>query len=131
MLAAGWRAVHYVSAGIYEESGDRKAERGDVPHADLRRADDGNALADAEAWSGAFSSGEGEESRRQNSGERGDWRRSGDGAFRDAADSAGPRRDDVCGLPAARTSRDGDLRDQRSGGARERGDCTGGPRQSE
>src|SRR6267378_8072216 len=129
MLATGWRAVHYVSTGVYEESGDGEAERGNVPHADLRRADDRHALANTKAWGGAFSSGEGEESRRQNSGECGDWRRSGDGAFRDAADSAGPRRDDVCWLLAARTSRDDDLRDQRPGGARQRGDCAGGLRE--
>jgi len=50
-----------------EESGDRQTKRGDVPHAGLRRADDGNALADAETRSGAFSASESEESRRENS----------------------------------------------------------------
>src|SRR5437762_8942480 len=36
---------HHVSAGVYEESGDGEAERGNVPHADLRRAHDGNLHA--------------------------------------------------------------------------------------
>src|SRR6266436_6241608 len=102
MLAAGWRTIHNVSAGVYEESGDREAERGDVPDADLRRAHHGNALADAEAWGGTFSAGEGEEPRRQNSGERGDWGRSSHSAGGDAADSAGPGRNDVRGISAAR-----------------------------
>jgi len=89
-------AVHHISFGVYEESGDRKAKCRDVPHAGLRRADDGDALADAEARGGTFPRGESEESRRQDSCERGDWRRPGDGASGDAADSSGPRRDDVC-----------------------------------
>src|SRR5437879_10285116 len=87
MLAARRRAVHYVSAGVHEESRDGEAERGDVPHAGLRRAHDGNALANAKAWSRTFPASESEESRRENSGQRGDWRRSGDGALRDAANS--------------------------------------------
>src|SRR5260370_7622350 len=82
MLAAGWRSIYYVSVGIHEESGDGEAKCGDVPHAGVRRADDRNALADAKAWGGAFSASEGEESRRQNPGKRGDWRRSGTGAAR-------------------------------------------------
>src|SRR5207248_11796527 len=105
MLAAGWRTVHYFSAGVYEEPGDGKAERGDVPHAGLRRADNGHALANAKARSGTFSTRASERSRRQNSRERGDWRRSGDGAFRDAADSAGLGRDDVRRILAAGTYR--------------------------
>src|SRR6266446_8747185 len=101
MLAAGWRALHHISFGIYKESRDRETKCRDVPDAGLRRADDGNALADAETRSGAFSASQGEESRRQNSSERGDWRRSGDGTGGDAADSTGPRRDDVCRVLAA------------------------------
>src|SRR5258708_37197444 len=112
MLAAGWRTIHHISAGVYEESGDGEAERGDVPDAGLRRADDGNALADAETWGGTFSTSASEESRRQNSRERGDWRRSSNGAGRNAADSTGPRRNDVCRVPAARAGGDGDLRDE-------------------
>src|SRR5438477_12305748 len=112
MLAARRRAFHYVSAGVHEESGDGEAERGDVPHAGLRRAHDGNALANAKAWSRAFPASEGPESRRENPRERCDWRRSGDGAFGDAADSAGPGRNDVRRILAAGTSRDGDVRDQ-------------------
>src|SRR5229473_6977979 len=110
MLAAGWGTLHYLSTGVYEKSRDGQTECRDVPDAGLRRADDRNALADAEARGGAFSASEGEESRRQNSGKRGDWGRSGDGAGGNAADSAGPRRDDVCGLLAARAGGNGDLR---------------------
>jgi len=90
MLAAGWRAVHYISAGVYEESGDREAERGDVPDAGLRRADDGNALADAETRGGTFSAGAGEKSRGENSRKCSDWSRPGHDVGRNAADSAGP-----------------------------------------
>src|SRR5215472_9638575 len=35
MLAAGWWAIHHVSPGVHEESGDREAQRGNVPDADL------------------------------------------------------------------------------------------------
>src|SRR5437667_4867008 len=115
MLAAGWRALHHISFCVYKESRDRETECGDLPDAGLRRADDGNALADAETRSGAFSASEGEESRRQNSSMRGDWRRSGDGTGGNAANSTGPRRNDVRGLLAARAGGDCALRGQPPG----------------
>src|SRR5256885_8853232 len=58
MLAAGWRTLHHISFGVYNESRDRETKCRDVPDAGLRRADDGNALADAETRSGAFSASE-------------------------------------------------------------------------
>src|SRR5260370_39610667 len=96
MLAAGWRTSHYVSGGVYEEYGNREAKRGNVPDAGLRRAHHGDALAEAEAWSRTFSAGEGKKPGRQDSSERGDWGRSGDGAGGDVADTARPGRNDVC-----------------------------------
>src|SRR2546423_15090303 len=131
MLAPGWRALHHISFGVYEESGERKAKCWDVPDAGLRRADDGNALADAETRSGTFSASASEESRSKDSSKRSDWRRSGNGAGRDAADSTGPRRDDVRRILAARACGNGALRDKRFRGACECGDCGGGLRQSE
>src|SRR6267154_2394232 len=125
MLAAGWRAVHYVSAGVYEESGDWEAKCRYVPHAGLRRTDDGNALANAKAWSRAFSSSSGKESRGKNSRERSDRCRSGDSAGRDVADPAGPRRDDVRRILAARAGGDGALRDERLGSAGQLRNCAG------
>src|SRR5882672_4069879 len=112
MLAAGWRTLYHVSTRIYQESGNGEAQRGDVPHASLRRADDWNALANAETWRGAFSAGAGRESGRAHPRSSGDRRRAGDGAVRHAADSAGPRRNDVRWLLAARARGDGDLRDE-------------------
>src|SRR5271163_1565174 len=102
MLAAGWRTVHYVSVGVYEESGDGEAQRGDVPHAGVRRANHRNALADAETWGGAFSCGAGGESGGADCGIRGNWSGPGHGAGGDAADSAGFRRNDVRGIFAER-----------------------------
>src|SRR5260370_18424425 len=96
MLAAGWRTIHYVSAGVYEESGNREAKRGNVPDAGLRRAHHGDALADAEAWSRTFSASEGKKPGRQNSSERGDWGRSGDGAGGGVVATPRPGRKDVC-----------------------------------
>src|ERR1700738_3576962 len=95
MLAAGWREIHHVFAGVHAESGNREAERGHVPHADLRRADDRHALADAEAWRGTLPARAAEKSRRENCGERGDWFRPGNDTGRDSADSARPGRNDV------------------------------------
>src|SRR5260370_14256642 len=96
MLAAGWRTVHHVPTGVYKESGDGEAECRDVPHAGLRRADDGNALADAETRGRAFSASASEKSRGQDSGERGYWGRSGDGVGGDAAATAGLACDSAC-----------------------------------
>src|SRR5689334_12679976 len=112
MLATGCRAVHHVSAGIYEESRNRKTQRGDVPDADLRRADHGDALADTEARRGAFPARAREESGGADSRERSDWDGPCDGTGGDAADSAGPRRNDVCGLFAARSGGNGALPDE-------------------
>ena len=39
VLAAGWRTLYYVSVGVHEKSGDRKAQRGDVSHAGLRSSE--------------------------------------------------------------------------------------------
>src|SRR5579859_1982100 len=112
MLAAGRRAVYYVSAGVHEKSGDGEAERWNVPDAGVRRADDGNALADAEAWRGTFSASAREKSGGKNCGERGDWRGPGDDAGGDAADSAGFGRDDVRGIFAARAGGNGGVRNK-------------------
>src|SRR6266436_6379260 len=125
MLAAGWRPVHHVSAGVYAQSGDREAQRGDVSHAGVRPADHGDALADAEAWRGAFSSRSGGESGWTDTGGGGDWGGSGNGAGGDAADSTGFGRDDVRGIFAAGLGGDGPVRDERSGSAGERGGCGG------
>ena len=67
----------------------------------------GHALADAKARRGTFPPSAGGESGRAHSCERGDWSRSGDGAIRDAADSAGSGRNDVRGISAARAGGDG------------------------
>src|SRR5258708_6098509 len=107
MLATGWRTIHYLSAGVHEKSGEWQAQCGDVPDAGVRRADDGNALADAKTWSGTFSAGAREKSRGKNSGECGDWVRSSDNAVGNVADSAGPGRNDVRGILAQRARRDG------------------------
>src|SRR2546421_13019348 len=107
MLAAGWRTLHHISFGVYNESRDRETKCRDVPDAGLRRADDGNALADAETRSGAFSASEGEESRRQNSSKRGDWRRSGDGTGGNGADSPRPPRKEGGGRFGARGGGEG------------------------
>src|SRR5229473_2593906 len=131
MLATGWREIHYVSAGVYAQSGNGEAQRGDVPHAGVRRADHGNALADAKAWRGAFSARARGESGGADTGGGGDWGRSGHGAGGDAADSAGSGRDDVRGILAARAGGDGSVRDERFGSAGERGDCARGLRESE
>src|ERR1700756_3960834 len=95
MLAAGWRKIHHVSAGVHAQPGDREAERRDVPDADLRRAHYRDALADAEAWRGALSAGAGEESRGANSSQCRNWRGPGDDAGRNFANTAGLGRDDV------------------------------------
>src|SRR5712691_11093177 len=131
MLATGWREIHYVSAGVYAQSGNGEAQRGDVSHAGVRRADHRDALADAEAWRGAFSSRAGGESGWADFGGRSDRSRSVHGAGGDAADSAGPGRNDVRGILAARAGGDGSVRDERFGSAGERGDRARGLCESE
>src|SRR5229473_7920321 len=89
MLATGWREIHYVSAGVYAQSGNGEAQRGDVSYSGVLRADHRDALADAKTRRGAFSSRADGESGGANTGGRSDRRRSGHGAGGDAADSAG------------------------------------------
>src|SRR6266403_1910383 len=112
MLAAGWREIHHVSAGVYAQSGDWEAQCGNVSHAGVRRADYGDALADAEAWGGAFSAGACGESGGADTGGGGDWLGSSNCAGGDAADSAGFGRNDVRGISAARLGGDGSVRDE-------------------
>src|SRR6266851_5234187 len=107
-----WRKVYYVSDGVYAQSRDREAQRGDVPHAGLRRTDHRDALADAKAWRRALPSRAGGESGGADSGGGGDWGRSGDGAGGNAADSAGSGRNDVRRIFAAGAGGDGWVRDE-------------------
>src|SRR5580692_5845392 len=104
MLAAGWREIYYVSFGVHEKSRNGKAKCRNVPHAGLRRAHHGHALADAKAWSGAFPTCAGKESGGAYSRERSNRSGPGDGVIRNAADSAGFGRNDVRGIFAARAS---------------------------
>ena len=119
MLAAGRRTIHHFPAGVYAQSGNREAQRRNVPHASLRRAHHRDALADAKAWRGTFPPRARSQSRRPHSRLRGHRRRSRDLAGRHAADSPGPRRNDVRGILTARARRDGEVRDQRSRSPRE------------
>src|SRR6266851_3173864 len=107
-----WRKVYYVSDGVYAQSRDREAQRGDVPHAGLRRTDHRDALADAKAWRRALPSRARLEPGWTNSGGGGDWFRSGYGAGGNAADSAGSGRNDVCRILATRPGGDGSVRDE-------------------
>ncbi len=55
VLADGWRTLHYAALRDYARPEERQAQRRNVPHAGVRRADDGHALAAAEGCSGTFS----------------------------------------------------------------------------
>ena len=57
MLAAGCGAIHHLAAGDHAQSGDRKAQRGRLSNAGVRRKDHGHALANAKARRGTFSAG--------------------------------------------------------------------------
>ena len=50
MLAARWRPLHHVALRRHARPQDGQAQRWYVPHAGLRRPDDGNALAAPEEW---------------------------------------------------------------------------------
>jgi len=119
MLAAGWRAVHYVSTGVYKESGNWEKKCRDVPHAgfDERRPD---ALATQKHGAEHFRRARAK-IRRQNSRERGDGAIF-DGAGGDAADSAGPRTMMFAGFCDASQWK-WCLRDERSGSTRNAESC--------
>ena len=55
VLAGGRRPLHHAAAGVFQESGYRQAQLRHVPHAGVRRAHHGHALADPQAGRRALS----------------------------------------------------------------------------
>ncbi len=101
MLAGRRRTVHHPAAGVFAQSRHRQAQLRHVPHAGVRRAHRGHALADAQAGRRALSPHAAPRpAAHGRSG--GDRRRPGHHVLGDSAAAARSGRDDDRGLPARR-----------------------------
>ena len=117
LLAGRPRPVHHAAGGDHEGSAHGHAQRGHVPHAEDRRADDLHALADPQGRRRRLAR-DGRPPRRR----RGTGARSGDGLLGERAAAEDDRRVHARGLPARRPGRARPRQDRRPRGAGERGD---------
>ena len=96
-----WRPLHHPAAGVLAQSGYGQAQLRHVPHAGVRRAHGGHALADPQAGRGALPP-HAVQGRTAHGRGGGDRRRPGHHVLGDSAPAAGPGRDDDLRLPARR-----------------------------
>ena len=117
LLAVRRRPLHHAALGDHEGSEDRRPQRGHVPAAQVRRDDDGPALADPQGRGGRLARG-----RRAHGGRDRARHRPDHGLLRLGAAAQARRRADARGLPARQARRARAVQDRRPAGARARGD---------